>query len=141
MSGYRSRSRKQCEPVFPIFECPEAHLLFNHQLSMLKRLQTFTQETVTSPTHPNPVPNDPIIRKLALLSLLAVFKDIAPGYRIRVARDVEKAQKVSQVVLHQREFEEGLLVAYQAYLKTLERQLKGQRFVSLKPMNAYGLPL
>lgn len=66
-----------------------------------------------------------MIRKLALLSELAVFKDIVPGFRIRVLTELEKAQKVSQAVLYQREFEQGLLAGYQQYLKTMEAELKG----------------
>ena len=34
------------------------------------------------------------IRKLAMISLMEVFKDIIPGYRVRLATDVEKQQSV-----------------------------------------------
>jgi len=40
-------------------------------------------------------PNVPVtVRKLAALSLMEVFKDVVPEYRIRVATDTEKHQKV-----------------------------------------------
>ena len=36
------------------------------------------------------------VRKLVMLSLLEVFKDIVPGYRIRVASTSEKDQSVKK---------------------------------------------
>ena len=102
------------------------------QLGLLKRLHSFSLPSITTPTQSEPVPNDPIIRKLAMLSQLAVFKDIIPGYRIRALTDKEKAEKVSQQVARQREHEQGLVGVYQAYLRALEAEIKGkplQRFV------------
>lgn len=81
---------------------------------------------MTSPTRPEPVKNDPIIRKLALLSQLAVFLDILPGYRIRPLTDQEKSEKVSQQVARTREWEQGLVGVYQSYLRILEAELKGK---------------
>lgn len=69
--------------------------------------------------------NDIIIRKLAFLSQLAVFKDIIPGYRIRSLTDKEKVEKVSQMVARTREWEQGLVTVYQNYLRSLEAELKG----------------
>jgi nucleolar complex protein 3 len=80
---------------------------------------------ISSHLHPEPVVNDPIIRKLAILSQLAVFKDIIPGYRIRTLTDKEKAEKVSQAVARTREWEHGLVGVYQQYLRILESELKG----------------
>ena len=60
-----------------------------------------------------------------MLSQLAVFKDIIPGYRIRPLTDKEKAGKVSQIVQRARDFEQGLVSVYQSYLRTLEAELKG----------------
>lgn len=96
------------------------------QLGLLRRLHSFASETVTSPTRPEPVKNDPIIRKLALLSQLAVFLDILPGYRIRPLTDQEKSEKVSQQVARTREWEQGLVGVYQSYLRILEAELKGK---------------
>lgn len=97
---------------------------------MLKRLHNFALFQVTVPTEPNPIPNDPVIRKLAILSQLAVFKDILPGYRIRELTEKEKAEKVSQLVARQREWEQGLVISYQAYLRLLDRELKGASVAS-----------
>jgi len=79
---------------------------------------------VTTPTHPDPVPNDPMVRKLAILSQLAIFKDIIPGYRIRALTDAEKSEKVSQMVARTRDWEQGLVTIYQTYLRLLEGEIK-----------------
>ena len=89
---------------------------------------------MSSPVHLEPVPNDPYIRKLTMLSQLTVFKDIIPGYRIRGLTDKEKAEKVSQMVTRTRDWEQGLVGAYQNYLKCLDSELKGRRSIS------YALP-
>jgi nucleolar complex protein 3 len=75
--------------------------------------------------------NDVIIRKLTILSQLAVFKDVIPGYRIRPLTDAEKSEKVSQHVARTREWEQGLVVVYQSYLRDLESEVKGLYFFIL----------
>ncbi|XP_056173997.1 nucleolar complex-associated protein 3 [Syzygium oleosum] len=59
------------------------------------------------------------IIKLGLLSLLAVFKDIIPGYRIRLPTEKELEMKVSKDVKKMRYYESALLSAYKAYLQKL----------------------
>ncbi len=54
------------------------------------------------------------IERLAMLSLAAVFKDILPGYKIRPPTDKELAMPVSKEVKKLRNYESGLLRAYQA---------------------------
>lgn len=54
-----------------------------------------------------------------------VFKDIIPGYCIRALTEKEKTEKVSQMVARTREWEQGLVLAYQSYLRILEEALKG----------------
>ncbi|KAI0030754.1 nucleolar complex-associated protein-domain-containing protein [Vararia minispora EC-137] len=108
-----------------------------NNLGLLRRLHTFSLPEIITPTRPEPVPNDPLIRKLAMLSQLAVFKDVIPGYRIRALTDKEKAEKVSQIVARTREWEQGLVSVYQAYLKSLEHELKakeGLEDVALRSM-------
>ncbi len=95
------------------------------QLGLLRRLHTFSLPEITTPTHPSPVANDIIIRKLSILSQLAVFLDVIPGYRIRSLSDKEKAEKVGQLVARTREWEQGLVSVYQNFLKTLEAEIKG----------------
>ncbi|KAJ6630767.1 nucleolar complex-associated protein-domain-containing protein [Mycena sp. CBHHK59/15] len=97
-----------------------------NSLGLLRRLHTFSLAQISTPTHPDPVANDAIIRKLAMLSQLAVFKDVIPGYRIRALSDKEKAEKVSQMVARTRDWEQGLVVVYQTYLRALEAELKAR---------------
>ncbi|KAF5365756.1 hypothetical protein D9758_003308 [Tetrapyrgos nigripes] len=97
-----------------------------NNLGLLRRLHTFSLPSISSPSHPEPVPNDVLIRKLAILSQLAVFKDIIPGYRVRALTDKEKAEKVSQAVARTRDWEQGLISVYQSYLRSLEQELKAR---------------
>ena len=50
-----------------------------------------------------PPATGPQVQKMVLLSQLAVFKDILPGYRIRQITDEEKAQKTTADVRKLRE--------------------------------------
>ncbi|KAH9901302.1 nucleolar complex-associated protein 3 [Cubamyces lactineus] len=97
-----------------------------NSLGLLRRLHTFSLPQISTPTHPEPVPNDPVIRKLTMLSQLAVYKDIIPGYRIRALTEKEKAEKVSQMVQRTRDWEQGLVSVYQSYLRGLEAELKAK---------------
>ncbi|KAK6645744.1 hypothetical protein PHAVU_L001854 [Phaseolus vulgaris] len=63
--------------------------------------------------------NNHTIVKLGLLSLLAVFKDIIPGYRIRLPTEKELEMKVSKTVRKMRYYESTLLSAYKVYLQRL----------------------
>ncbi|XP_065864961.1 nucleolar complex-associated protein 3 [Euphorbia lathyris] len=62
---------------------------------------------------------DPAVVKLGLLSLLAVFKDIIPGYRIRLPTEKELEMKVSKEVKKMRYYESTLLSVYKGYLQKL----------------------
>ncbi|CDH49649.1 nuclear export protein noc3 [Lichtheimia corymbifera JMRC:FSU:9682] len=68
--------------------------------------------------------SNPTVKKLALLTQLAVYKDIIPGYRIRPLTEKEEAVKVSKDVKKLREFEKTLLHNYELYLKELDILLK-----------------
>lgn len=57
---------------------------------------------------------------LAMMSLLAVFKDILPSYRIRLPTEQEMAVKVSKDTKKLWDYEKSLLQHYQQYLKLLE---------------------
>ncbi|KAG1827333.1 nucleolar complex-associated protein-domain-containing protein [Suillus subaureus] len=106
--------------------CQEIIAEPENSLGLLRRLHTFSLDKITSPSHPEPVLNNIIIRKLATLSQLAVFKDIIPGYRIRALTDKEKAEKISQMVARTREWEQGFVLVYQNYLRSLEAELKAK---------------
>lgn len=68
-----------------------------------------------------------------MVSQLAVFKDVIPGYRIRNLTEAEKGEKVSQMVARTREWEQGLVSVYQTYLRSLESELKGSFGLLLIP--------
>lgn len=95
------------------------------QLGLLRRLHTFSLAQIISPQTQTLILNDPVIRRLAMISQLAIFKDIIPGYRIRALSDTEKVEKVSQMVARTREWEQGLVSVYQTYLRSLESESKG----------------
>ncbi|KAJ7063270.1 nucleolar complex-associated protein-domain-containing protein [Mycena amicta] len=97
-----------------------------NSLGLLRRLHTFSLREISTPAHPEPVSNDVVVRKLAILSQLAVFKDIIPGYRVRELSEKEKAEKVSQMVARTRDWEQGLTHVYQTYLRALEAELKAR---------------
>ncbi|KAL9101007.1 MAG: hypothetical protein Q9163_003692 [Psora crenata] len=61
----------------------------------------------------------PMVKKLALATQLAVFKDAIPGYRIRPMAEADLMEKVSKEVKRLRAYEQSLVSAYQAYLKDL----------------------
>ncbi|KAG9001125.1 hypothetical protein FRB94_004923 [Tulasnella sp. JGI-2019a] len=131
----KARVRSAQEEIAVI--CQEIVTDPENNLNSIRRLHAFTQPTISSATSTGIFPNDPVVQKLALLSELAVFKDVAPGYRIRPLTDVEKAAKVTKDVLRQRDYEESLLALYQTYLKTLESEIKnktGLAEVSLRCM-------
>lgn len=63
-------------------------------------------------------------KKLAMVSLLTVFKDIIPGYTIRATSEKEQGVKLSKEVKKLREYEQGLLKYYQQYLQILEETVQ-----------------
>ncbi|XP_062234449.1 nucleolar complex protein 3 homolog [Platichthys flesus] len=64
------------------------------------------------------------VRKLVMVSLMEIFKDIAPTYRIRPLTAEEKGVKVKKETQRLREFEEGLVSQYKFYLEDLEQTIK-----------------
>ncbi|GJN31797.1 hypothetical protein PR202_gb20241 [Eleusine coracana subsp. coracana] len=62
---------------------------------------------------------DQKIIKLSLMSLLAVFKDIIPSYRIRQLTEKELAVEVSKEVKKTRYYEYTLIRCYKTYLQKL----------------------
>ena len=66
----------------------------------------------------------PTIRKLALATQVAIFKDLIPGYRIRPLSEEGLTEKVSKEVRKLRAFEQKLVSSYQAYVQNLARLAK-----------------
>ncbi|XP_043912597.1 nucleolar complex protein 3 homolog [Protopterus annectens] len=82
------------------------------------------------------------VRKLVMVSLMEIFKDLSPSYRIRPLTEAEKATKVKKEVQQLREFEEGLVCQYKFYLENLEQTLKDWKQMKIKKsgvvsLNAY----
>lgn len=63
---------------------------------------------------------DETTTRLAMLSLLAIFQDIIPTYRIRLPTAEELAVKVTKETKKLWDYERGLMASYQQYLKILE---------------------
>ncbi|CAG7846656.1 SubName: Full=Related to NOC3 protein, required for maturation and intranuclear transport of pre-ribosomes {ECO:0000313/EMBL:CCA77808.1} [Serendipita indica DSM 11827] len=99
-----------------------------NSLGLLRRLLAFASPTVEATTEAGivKVENDESIRKLAIISLMAVFKDIAPGYRIRKLTDKERGEKVSQMVGQTRDWEQGLVSCYQSYLQLADKEVRAK---------------
>jgi nucleolar complex protein 3 len=78
-----------------------------------------------SRTHTNG--NDEYVSTLAIMSLLAIFKDILPSYRIRMQTETEREGKISKETNALWDYERALLTHYQQYLQVLEKSWeKGQ---------------
>lgn len=65
--------------------------------------------------------NDVITSRLATLSLLAIFQDILPTYRIRLPSQEERAVRVTKETKQLWDYERSLLASYQQYLNILNR--------------------
>jgi len=89
---------------------------------LLRQLLVFAQRCVS--LDGQRVNMHPYIRQLALLSLLAVFVDILPGYRIRALSDAEQRERVSRDVARRREWEQALVGLYREYLECCEADVR-----------------
>ncbi|ORY11898.1 nucleolar complex-associated protein-domain-containing protein [Clohesyomyces aquaticus] len=64
------------------------------------------------------------VRKLALATQVAIFKDLIPGYRIRPLSEDDMTDKVSKEVRKLRNFEQKLVSSYQSYVQELGKLAK-----------------
>ncbi|MCJ1257974.1 hypothetical protein MMC24_005802 [Lignoscripta atroalba] len=67
------------------------------------------------------------VKKLALATQLAVYKDVIPGYRIRPLAEADMTEKVSKEVRRLRAFEQALVGSYQSFVKELTKYAKSSR--------------
>ncbi|MCJ1239253.1 hypothetical protein MMC14_007247 [Varicellaria rhodocarpa] len=67
------------------------------------------------------------IKRLALATQLAVYKDVIPGYRIRPIAESDVTEKISKDVRRLRAFEQSLVGSYQHYVKELAKYSKLSR--------------
>ena len=75
---------------------------------------------------------NPTIKNLALVTQLAVFKDVIPGYRIRPISETDLAEKLSKEVRRLRAFEQALVGSYQTYVKELTKSARYGTGVGIK---------
>lgn len=64
---------------------------------------------------------DEYTARLAIMSLLALFQDVIPSYRIRLPTAAEMAVRVTKETKKMWDYERSLLSHYQQYLKLLDR--------------------
>ncbi|KAF4538824.1 CCAAT-binding factor [Lasiodiplodia theobromae] len=67
------------------------------------------------------------VKKLALATQAAVYKDIIPGYRIRPLTDDALKEKLSKEVRRLRNFEQAIVHGYQDYVRDLAQCAKGSK--------------
>uniref|UniRef100_A0A9L0RS63 Nucleolar complex protein 3 homolog n=1 Tax=Equus caballus TaxID=9796 RepID=A0A9L0RS63_HORSE len=79
------------------------------------------------------------VRKLVIVSLMELFKDITPSYKIRPLTEAEKSTKIRKETQKLREFEEGLVSQYKFYLENLEQMVKDWKQRKLKKSNVISL--
>ncbi|CAO2585346.1 Nucleolar complex protein 3 homolog [Lemmus lemmus] len=79
------------------------------------------------------------VRKLVIISLMELFKDITPSYKIRPLTEAEKSTKIRKETQKLREFEEGLVSQYKFYLENLEQMVKDWKQRKLKKSNVVSL--
>ncbi|XP_073934839.1 nucleolar complex protein 3 homolog [Castor canadensis] len=79
------------------------------------------------------------VRKLVIVSLMELFKDITPSYKIRPLTEAEKSTKLRKETQKLREFEEGLVSQYKFYLENLEQMVKDWKQRKLKKSNVVSL--
>ncbi|KAI1151396.1 nucleolar complex-associated protein-domain-containing protein [Nemania diffusa] len=70
----------------------------------------------------------PAIITLSLVTRMAIYKDLIPGYRIRpIVEDGPRGEKLSKEVRAIRTFEQAMVTGYQTYVKELARYAKARR--------------
>lgn len=72
-----------------------------------------------------------ILKKLIVVSLCEVFKDISPSYKIRAWSSRENEQTASKEVKNLKEYEETLLKQYKLYLDYLNDTIRGTTKLAL----------
>lgn len=66
------------------------------------------------------------VQKLCMVTQLAIYKDVIPGYRIRPSSEDPAGQKLSKEVKRVRTYEHALVTGYQVYLKELAKHAKSR---------------
>ncbi|GFS03169.1 nucleolar complex protein 3 homolog [Elysia marginata] len=79
------------------------------------------------------------IRKYAIVSLMEVFKDIVPGYRLRIPTEKETAQRVKKETKSLWDYEASFLLSYRIYLSFLELMAKGKPIPEKSFLTKHGI--
>ena len=69
-----------------------------------------------------------MVQRLALLSMVAVLRDVLPAYRIRLPTEKELTMQVSRDIHELREYEKTLLRAYDDCLGTLKKWINSYKY-------------
>lgn len=81
------------------------------------------------------VDQDHVVARLAMVTLMKVYQDILPGYRIRPPTEKELQVRVSKDVQRVRDYETALLKNYQQYLKALWQAADSVNKVKVNKVN------
>lgn len=71
-----------------------------------------------------------VLSQLTIISLIPVFKSLAPSYKIRQLTETEKREKVSKEVARLRQYEQSLIYNYKLYIDHLGQLAKVSRLNS-----------
>ncbi|KAG5513559.1 hypothetical protein PMAC_000991 [Pneumocystis sp. 'macacae'] len=96
-----------------------AQKIIEHPEENIKQLKTLREMTLNQTAS---------IQRLGLLTQLAVYKDIIPGYSIRPLTNIEKTSRMSKETKERRLFEESLVLNYYTYICLLSKTIEiGQK--------------
>eukprot|EP00934_Nitzschia_sp_Nitz4_P006768 Nitzschia sp. Nitz4//scaffold102_size76354//16773//18647//NITZ4_005628-RA/size76354-processed-gene-0.35-mRNA-1//-1//CDS//3329532237//6758//frame0 len=102
--------------TMPSFKQEREHTDDNKSVRLPSKVQTLLDLA-----RPHKNGGEEYVASLAVLSLLAVFKDILPSYRLRMPTDEERAAKISKETKQLWDYERALLTYYQQFLQLLEK--------------------
>ncbi|KAK0054220.1 nucleolar complex protein 3 [Biomphalaria pfeifferi] len=79
------------------------------------------------------------VRKYAMISIAEVFKDIVPGYRLRIPTEKERSQKVKKETKSLWDYETSFLLSYRVYLEFLETLAKAKPIPEKSFLTKHGI--
>ncbi|KAG5439911.1 hypothetical protein PCANB_000193 [Pneumocystis canis] len=123
----RKNKRKEKEPIKNIPEtlASIAQSIIEHPEENIKQLKTLREISFNQTIS---------IQRLGLLTQLAVYKDIIPGYSIRPLTNIEKASRMSKETKQRSLFEESLILNYYEYICLLSKTIEaGKTFPEDSP--------
>ncbi|XP_056153207.1 nucleolar complex protein 3 homolog [Lampris incognitus] len=145
-------SEEEPEPELQLTEGEREQLRAQKLTEKKQRIATLGSAIISDPTNGIKklkelrgmlMESDPFVavsvRKLVMVSLMEIFKDIIPSYRIRPLTESEKATKVKKDTKQLRDFEEGLVSQYKFYLEDLEMNIADWKKKRKKRVQAVSL--